>query len=287
MTERRRFIVGFAALIAATIWVAGAAYAQGVEDWQYQLAGLANPFLGRPSPGSSVIVGLILSAGLGLGVAVARRFARPVPGGRPWVRIRWWLALVAGWAAYGIGAALVLAGGGPTTYAGTVQVLFGPPLDRTAEVQATCRSVVGHPGIIAEVIPAVDGLLHIDLRNVATGQSDPSAIPVTVRLTNDGIPNNEFVAPNLPDRPAPFLVHTNPDGSTEAQPPISFVTAYDYVTTAFAETGHAGSVELTGTRFEAPAQDSSLHWEHLVIDDDPWPKSYRLTYRWTCETPAR
>lgn len=89
---RRRLLLGW--LVVATVSVPGAIWAFniGVLDWRYQLAGLADPFLGRPSPGATVLVGGLLS-GIVLGVAFMARLRRRAggverqPAGR-W-RARW------------------------------------------------------------------------------------------------------------------------------------------------------------------------------------------------------
>jgi hypothetical protein len=48
-------------LALAGAGIAVVSYGRAAEDWRYQLAGLADPFLGRPAPGLSIVVGIILS----------------------------------------------------------------------------------------------------------------------------------------------------------------------------------------------------------------------------------
>jgi hypothetical protein len=270
------------------------------EDWRYQLSGLADPFLGHPAPGFTIVLGLLASA-IVVAVAwalrrMARRDAPSTAAASGIARWRWWWVLVAAWGGYAAGAAVVIAGGGSVESSGapagvhdTMRYEFGSPLNSSVEVQAICRSVVGKPASVAEVIPAVDGLLRVHVRNIATG--DPSqggdSLPAAALLTNDGVPGNDFVPPNVPARAAPYLLMTAPDGSTRTEPPIGFIQAYDYQLGRPVEAGLSGFVELTGTRFESPLDDQSARWVNLAIPEDPWPQTYDLKISWACHGSRR
>jgi hypothetical protein len=280
-SNRLRFILVSGALSLVLLGVAVVWYRAGAEDWRYQLAGLADPFLGRPAPAWSVFVGIVLSALVGALILIARavvRRTRPAPtrtgGGLRW---HWWWLLIAGWGGYVVGSAVVLAGGGPVDYRGGMHVEFSAPLGSVVDVPATCRSVVGKPGLVAQVVPAVDGFVALDLRHVATGTAW-----VRASLTNDRVPGNDFEPSNVPDRPAPYLLYEFEDGSTEAQPPISFLRAYDYGVARLTESGLSGVADLTGGRFRDPYGRAMIRWENLTIPNDPWPETYRLTVSWTC-----
>jgi len=285
MSNRLRFILVSGALSLVLLGVAVVWYRAGAEDWRYQLAGLADPFLGHPSPAWSIIGGIILSALVGALALITRavvRRIRPSPtqtgSGLRW---HWWWLLIAGWGGYFVGSAVVIAGGGPVVYRGSMHVEFSAPLGSVADVPATCRSVVGKPELVAQVIPAVDGFVALDLRHVPTGTAW-----VRASLTDDRVPGNDFEPPNVPDRPAPYVLETSADGSTEAQPPISFVRAYDYGVVQSTESGLSGVADLMGGRFTdsyaSPIWRGVRRWVNLTIPNDPWPETYWLTVSWTC-----
>ena len=125
-------LVGFlTTVVLAILAISWSRYA--VTDWQYVLAGLADPFLGRSAPWLTVGIGAVLSLVYSLIAAtfravtraVARRAAgrgtsatdvpatgRPAAGGgHP--RPRWWWPLAAAWGGYLAGSVLTLAAGGP------------------------------------------------------------------------------------------------------------------------------------------------------------------------------
>jgi hypothetical protein len=275
-------------LVVAVLALIGVwAFGQGLQDWRYQLAGLADPFLGRPAPVLSIIAGLLLSGLITGAVLAVRRRGRPMESSSHRVdrAVGWWWVLAAGWSGYVLGGASVIAQGGPVDYAGRVRLEFGAPLNAVTNVAASCRSVVGQPGLIAEVTPAVDGVHRIDLRSVAIGRPRAAGdvIPPDASLMNDGVPGNDFAPPNVPDRPPAHLEVRLDDGTTRNEPALTFVRAYDYQVERFLETGLSGEVELLGTRFEAPAADSSVRWVDLTLPNDPWPETYRLTVSWTCD----
>lgn len=260
-------------------------FRHGLVDWRFEMAGLADPFLGRPSPGTSVIVGLALTGLVMLGWRLAQRaMRRGQTTGLD--RDRWprWIAMVpifAVWGGYALGASVVIAGGGSTEYRATMQLEFDSPLGMTASVPATCRSVVGEPGRIAEITPEADGLYRIDLRSAAgAGWAPASTGPRAFLLSNRAL-INDFTIPGVPDRPAPYLVVTLDDGSTRAEAPNSFLQVYDAEVTNVVDSGLSGVARMTGTRIR-DRFGGNPRWVNLVIADDPWPETFGLTIRWTC-----
>jgi probable HAF family extracellular repeat protein len=278
-------------LALAGAGIAVVSYGRAAEDWRYQLAGLADPFLGRPAPGLSIVVGIILSTILVAVVlasgAVTRRGGPTVDEADSGVIRRWWWVwlLVAAWGGYAAGAAVVTAGGGPVSYGGSLHTEYGAPLDSSADVGVTCRSVVGEPGLVAQVIPAVDGLPMLDLRRVATGTTFEWLSPVPALASSPGARGTVFQPPGVPDRPAPYLEAKTFEG-IRADPPISFLGAYDYRVVALEESGLSGVARLEGVRFKDPYRSPDLHWVNLEIANDPWPETFELTLRWTCRAEA-
>jgi hypothetical protein len=160
-------------IVVACLVIAYVAFGQATTDFRYQVSGLADPFLGRPTPVVTIVIGLVLTAvavGLLFGVPSYRRLSRPASdaaaGGVP---LRWGWLLVAGWVAYAVGAGTVLGGSGSPTLGGTVHAEFGTPLDSNTDVPVACRLVAGEPQVVAIVTPAAQGLPVLDLRNPATG----------------------------------------------------------------------------------------------------------------------
>ena len=279
ITGRRVFAVLVGTVIV--LW----AFPRAIEDWQFQLAGKADPFLGRPAPGVTILLGVVASIVV-LGVVVAMRHS-----GRQGVIRTWWiLPLIAGWVAYGSGAALTLAGGGQVAYAGTLQYELGAPVAHSATVPAVCRTPVGKPTALAEVrptigssSPAVGGLPMLALRDAATGalgRSGASAVPIASGL-GDGSVIAPYEIPSLPDRPRPYL-ETRGDGATRSEPPIGFLAAYDYAITSLDDRGLSGVANIVATRWEDPYDGGGLRWVNLRIPDDPWPDSFELTIAWSC-----
>jgi hypothetical protein len=110
---------------------------------------------------------------------------------------------------------------------------------------------------------------------------------VFVSLPDDGVPGNEFRPPNVPERPAPYIQLTFEDGTTEAQPPISFVRAYDYRVLRLEDRGLAGGeADLLGVRFADPFGSASLRWMNLEIPRDPWPAAVEVAVSWSCDRPG-
>jgi hypothetical protein len=288
--SRLRFVMISGVLALVLLGIAAWAYGLGAGDWHYKLADLKeDPLYLRGMPELSIIVGIVLSLLVGavaLATRAVRRRAGPSPeqpGGG--VRWHWWWLLIAGWGGYFVGSAVVIAGGGPVDYRGTMHLEFGAPLGSVADVPATCRSVVGKPDLIARVVPGVDGLFQVDLRNVATGKVAglTATLPVFVSLTDDGVPGNDFEPPNVPDRTAPYIQMTFEDGSTQADPPISFLRAYDYRVLRLEERGFTGEADLLGVRFADPFGGASLRWMNLEIPRDPWHAAMDLTVSWSCD----
>jgi hypothetical protein len=264
------------------------AFPRGVQDWQFQLAGAADPFLGRPAPGTTILLGLVVS---GI-AAVALKLVRGAP--RRTIRLVLLGPLIAGWVAYGAGAATTLAGGGQASYAGTLGYDLGAPLQAAATVPATCRTPVGKQMIVAKVRPtdvtgtsSIGGLPYLWVHGDVTGELHPfdyMAIP-TESEAHDGSVLAPFVFPGLPDRPLPYLESPQGDGTIATYGPIGFLAAYDYVVTELHDGGLSGVATLTATRWDDP-YGGVLRWVNLRIPDDPWPESFQLTITWSCD-PSR
>lgn len=268
---------------ALAIW----AFPRAVEDWQFQLAGLADPFLGRPAPGASIILGSVLSlVVLGVVLALGRRGGR-----RAGLRSWWTLPLVAGWLAYGSGAALTLAGGGQTSYVGTLRYELGAPVSHTATVAAVCRTPVGKPTVVADVrpstgngTPAIGGLPMLSLREVATGRPErfgPLAEPLSSGA-GDGSTLVPYPLPGLPDRVLPHREFRLDGGTTRIEPPIGFLAAYDYAVTGVEDRGLLGVAILEAMRREDPFGGDESRWINLRIANEPWPETFELAIAWSC-----
>ena len=280
ITGRRVIAVLVGAVVV--LW----AFPRAIEDWQFQLAGMADPFLGRPAPGVTVVLGVVASVVvLGVVVALGRS-------GRPAINRTWLiLPLIAGWVAYGSGAALTLAGGGQESRPGTLQYELGAPVTHAATVPAVCRTPVGKPTALAEVrptmgsaTPAVAGLPMLQLRDRATGavgRSGPSVVPVASGV-GDGNVIAPFEVPGLPDRPRPYLEAREGHGAIRSEPPIGFLAAYDYAVTSLEDHGLSGVASIVATRWEDPYDGGGLRWVNLRIPDDPWPDTFELTIDWSC-----
>lgn len=263
--------------------VAVLAFRHGTEDWGYQLAGLADPFLGRPAPGTTIALGIVISI-LWLVVRAVIRRRRPArdPGDRTVRRDIGWL-LVAAWAGFAVGGAVAIARGGPIDHPGNMHVQFGAPLDSRADVPATCRSVVGEPDLVAEVVPTIERFFDLRLRDVATGEIWGLTPSVLATQANDRKPENDFEPANVPDRPAPYIEMTVFGGAKEAQPPIWFLQAYDFQVARSAASSSSGVVAMEGVRFKDPSGSADVRWVNLVLPDDPWPETFDFTIDWTCD----
>jgi hypothetical protein len=277
------------ALVLAIVSLAIAAVAvyRAIEDWRFQLAGLADPFLGRPSPGVTMIIGALISIVI-LGGALLRS--------RPRARVTKSivvLPVLAFWGAYGLGAAMTVIGGGRSTYPGTLTYNFGPVIDHRVTVQADCHTPVGKPFVLSDVRPsigqatgAIGGLPMLRLRHEATGASgrpDGMAEPVAFGLGDQPLP--PYPVPGMTDRPRPYLVVTSDDGTPRSDPPIDFLRAYDYRVSSIDDVGMSGTATLHAERWTDPfGAGGGLRWVDLVIADDPWPMSFDLSVAWICDS---
>jgi len=272
-----------AGLVAIGAW----AFGRGTDDWRYEIAGLGNPFLGRPSVGSGILVNVVLTAvvaGIAILVRAASRRHSPTSAltGRA-ARWPWLLLVVAGWGGYVAGGAVVIARGGPTVTGGTMHIDFGPPIDSSADVPISCRSVVGDPGRVGEIDPTTDGLFRFVLRDITTGGL---RTPADAFLTDDGIPGNEFEPGGVRERVAPHMLVSQADGSRTEARSITFMQAYDHHVTRSVESGRSGIVELSATRWHDTSDGPGYRWVDLEIPNDPWPASYTLSIAWTCKPSA-
>ncbi len=247
----------------------------GVIDFRYQLAGLADPFLGRPAPGVSIIVGAILSlafAGLAVGL---QRLWRSSGGEGPGLG-RWWLLVpVVAWTGYFGGAASVVAAGGPTAYAGTLTLDFGQPVASSVEATVSCRSVVGQPLSIAELrTSGVD----ISLRNLATG--DEKWLPA---VNWDYRPDStvSLVPPPARGRLPILQQMLDGRGGILIEEQRGFYGAYMAVVQGHTDSGLKGSLALHLSREEFP-DDKWVRYLNVTVPDDPWPAEVDVTASWKC-----
>jgi hypothetical protein len=285
-------VLGYLAVVACR---------QAVTDWHYELAGLADPFLGRPAPWWSIGLGAIASVVVAIAWltirAVAARMSGPsAPGSaagtrpddtrgkQPWgLPIRWWWILAAAWGAYAVGGVATVLAGGPVDHPATMRFTIGAPVSTTFDVPATCRSAPGKPLVVAEVIPSGAGLPIVGLRNAATGERDTRTdavghpIGVALRLTSDRGEGATFVVPGLPARVPMYGLGMGIDGPL-AGPETSFMQAYFYLAEEVDDRGSAGTLRAAATRTRLQFQ---------VVDDlipgDPWPETYDLGISWTCD----
>ena len=266
-------------IAVASAGIAHVTFGTGVTDFRYQVAGLADPFLGRPSPVVTFLLG-------GMVTTVATVILFVIPAARsqsiPW---RWGWLIVAGWVAYMAGAITIASGPGSHTYAGAISLGFGAPLTSSAEVSATCRSVVGEPAHIASVEPSVGGLPRLDFHHVVTGRSfewiggDPTL--ATWPFAN----SSAFEPPGVPARVAIYQQYTDAAGTVTKQPPATFLRAYEFHVGEVKESGMSGSATLTGTRIPDRAPSGNPRWVNHTIPDDPWPPIFTFVTRWTCTEP--
>ena len=288
------FLGSWIVLLVVALPVAASAFAEGRKDWQYQLAGLADPFLGRPAPGFTIAIGVVLTVLVAIGAwivgsLVRRAEPREAEPARPSrFRARWWFVLLAGWGAFALGIASVAMAGGLRSYDGTMRLAFGRPISSTVEIAATCQVAVGKSDVVAEVAPRAQGLPRLLLRDVATGERRPWPAPagVFVDLVGGGSAATAFELPNVPARPLPYIEMTLGDGQKQSNPPVGFLGAYDYQVVDVADNGMTGHAEVRGTRFAEPfgggTGPGSLRWVNLEIPNDPWPPTITIDIEWTC-----
>jgi hypothetical protein len=272
---------GFLVLVGIAVFT----YGHGVADWRYQLADLKEDPLYLRGPGPSVIVGIVISAVVSVmapSITADARRIWPSPtrtgGGLRW---HWWWLLIAGWGGYIAGIGVVTAGGGPILRPGTMRLELGAPLGTVFDVPATCETVPGKPAVVASIVadddrlpplevldrvtgaPRWDGLAYFDL--AWTGRRQPVPIP------------------DIPDRPPIYQLDlvANPktgDLRIEAEA-IPFLRAYSYQSVDNQVSGGSGTARFLAGRW----RDS--RYRDLIVDD-PWPESYGLTVRWTCDLGA-
>ncbi len=276
-------LVVAAAIIVVTV-------PRAIEDWQFQLAGLADPFLGRPAPGVSIVIGVLVSI---IVLLVALWRSRPR---RRAIRSALVWPLIAFWGAYAVGAGTTVVGGGQSTYMGTLSYDFGPVIGHQTTVRARCRTPVGKPSVLSDVSPSTDdmaapveGLPMLWLRHEATGgRARPGELaePLVVRL-GDGRSLPPYAVPGMTDRPRPYLDVTMSDGTHHTEPPIDFLRAYDYRISTIEDRGLSGSATLQAQRWTNPYDaGGGLRWVDLVIANDPWPPSFDMSVTWACSGSA-
>jgi hypothetical protein len=284
MTDRRLEMARLAAMLAVALLLGWWAFPRAVEDWRFQLAGLANPLHGRPAPSATIFLGVVITTVVVLIASVAHRRGRT---GIPSALL---VPLVVGWVAYAVGAGLTVVAGGQTNYPGRLQYTFRGPLDHTATVPATCRTPVGQKSLLGIVEPtvggpvAVGGLPVIRLRHAATGASiaggpDLERFEISER---DITVLSTFSIPSLAHRPLPYMVVTAGPGEPEQEPPIGFLDAYDFVITSSTDSGFGGEAVVSATRWLDLVEGGEVHWVNLTMPDDPWPDSFELSVAWSC-----
>lgn len=273
---RLALAAGASALLA--LW----AFPRAIEDWRFQLAGLANWFFGRPAPAATLLLGFIVTFIAVIATVDARRRGRHIAS----ILLA---PLAVGWLAYAAGSGLVLASGGQTIYPGRLHYTFTGSIDHAEVLTATCRTPVGQRAVLADVDPAVEspvavgGLPVIGLRHPATGEPIPGG-PEVERFDispADGTVISPFTIPSLGARPLPYMEVIADPGRVEREPPIGFMHAYDYVLESFEDAGMAGSAVLAARRWTA-LDEGEVRWVNLTIPDDPWPETFTLTIAWTC-----
>lgn len=259
-------------------------YGQAATDWAYQLAGLADPFLGRPAPGWTVALLAVASAVLVMVWLGARSLVRSPSAGsveRPAPRrrsiVRWWWILLAAWGGYALGAAATVAAGGPVDHPGSMRLTFGSPVDGTADVAVTCRSAPGKPTVITQVIPDVGTVPRIDLRNPSTGERRQWPAGTGVSLQANGPSTQPLTIPGVPDRAPMYSIGMGVDGPLYG-PTIPFLAAYFYNVTNVDDRGASGTLEAVAQRAHI-----GMNIVNDLVPDDPWPESYGLGMTWTCD----
>ena len=283
-SSRLQSILAWATLFLVLVGIAVFTYGHGVADWRYQLADLKEDPLYLRGPGFTVIGGIVISAVVGvlalITKAVVRRI-RPSPtrtgGGLRW---RWWWLLTAGWGGYFAGIAVATAGGGPILRPGTMRLELGAPLGTVFDVPATCETVPGKPAVVASIVADDDRLPSLQVLDRVTGAPRRDGLAfIDVAWTGWEQP---IAIPGLPDRPPIYGIHLSDpatgDLRIEAEA-IPFLRAYGYQPVDNQVSGGSGTAHFLAGRGRV-----SLYRDLIV--DDPWPDSYELTVRWTCDLGA-
>lgn len=275
---RARQILVPTVMAVVLVPIAWWAYQAGTTDFRYQIAGLADPFLGRPAPFVTIGIGIVLSLAVAGGMAVVHRVWRSDEPAESRLRWHWWLVPLAGWAGYFVAAAMVMAGGGPVVYPGTLRLDFGT-MGSTVQADVTCRSVVNAPGTIAE-LRSTD--LAVTLRNLAIGGESwyPS-------VNWDYRPSpGELIPAWARERPAIQRQMLDGDGGVVAQDQILFFRAYSVRVLAHSDSGLSGRLDLYLAR-EAFADNRWVRYLNVFLADDPWPPNLNVRATWTCGPRSR
>ncbi len=275
--ERLPQLVVVAVLGVVAIW----AYQVGVGDFRYQLADLKEDPLYLRGPGPRVASGIVFSLLIWGGVAVAgrlRRRARPqVPPTRGEPRWRWWWLLAAAWAGYAVGGAIAVAVLRP----GTLHLEIGAPLAASLETPATCKTVPGKPALVASIVADDDRLPWLQVLDGVTGQSRGDGLAV-IYLAWTGW-KQSIAIPGIPDRPPIYQIIAAGDPASgdlrvETQA-VPFLAAYGYQPVDNEVSGGSGTAHFLALRGRVSRYRD-------LIANDPWPDSYELTVRWTCDLGA-
>jgi hypothetical protein len=284
MTDRHRDIAGMAVTVGLAVLLAWWAFPRAVEDWRFQLAGLASWFFGRPDPAATIFLGVVASTIIIHIASVAhRRGSARIPSALL-------VPLAVGWLAYGLGAGLTAVSGGQTTHRGRLQYTFSDPLQHVVSIPATCRTPVGQASLLAVVEPtvggpvAIGGLPVIRLRHDATGAWVAGG-PELERFEideRDSTLLTGFSIPSLAHRPLPYMVVTAGPDEPAQEPPIAFLDAYDLVIASSTGGGFEGEAIVSATRWLDVVEGGEVHWVNLTIPDDPWPPSFELSVAWAC-----
>lgn len=263
--------VGMIAVLSPlALWSGTAA----VTDYRYELAGLADPFLGRPAPGLSIFVGVILSLAFAVAMLLVRHFWRSREGDRSALGWQWLLVPVVAWAGYCGGAATVIAGGGPVEHPGTLSLDFGP-IASTVQVNVICRSVVGQPASTSELHHAG---VTIFLRNVATGDADFRGV------------NVQWLSPDLYKDMVPEAARARPvivkqwldsKGVVIGEHDVGFFQTYSWLVSDLSDSGLRGGFTLHLSR-GTPVDSSWERFLNVTVADDPWPQELDMKVTWAC-----
>lgn len=278
MDEASRVRRDAAVLLVASVFVlapiAWWTFGVGTLEFRYSLAGWAAVYGLVPewTIGVGVLISLIL-AGVML-VVHHRRRSTPTHGRLRW---RWWFILVAAWAGYFSGAAVIVAGGGPVESPSALRMELGEPIGETVQVEATCRSVVGEPDSIAEIRSSD---VHVALRSMPLG--GPAYEGPRFSLTRLP-PDAELVPQGVRERPAIIREWLDAGGRVTGQDEFSFYEAYSMTLVRSWESKAGSSGNATFHMSRLAFQDTSwVRFTNAVVADDPWPPEVDLTVSWTC-----
>ncbi len=279
--ERLPQLAVVAVLGVVAIW----AYQVGAGDFRYQLADLKEDPLYFRGPGPRIASWIVFSLLIWGAVVVAGRFRRrPRPEATPTrgeLRWRWWWLLAAAWAGYAAGGAIAVAEGGPVLRPGTLRLEIGAPLAASLETSATCKTVPGKPAVVASIVADEDGLPSLQVLDGVTGRPRGDGLAF-IDLAWTGW-KQSIAIPGIPDRPPIYelIPAGNPasgDLLVEAEA-VPFLRAYGYQPVDNEVSGGSGTAHFQALRGRVSRYRD-------LIADDPWPDSYELTVRWTCDLRA-